>query len=95
MHYKSDGCFQTVAVEAELSFSQLLGFVALSETLTPQPAVSIVYAERGYWCDPYFVHGPEAKQNHKQHRMPSTGALYFCFSANPQSLTRKLNGFLT
>lgn len=94
MHYKSGGCFQTVAVEAELLFSQLLGFVALSETRKPPPAVSTVYAERGYWCDPYFVHGPEAKQNDKRHRTPSTGALFFCFGAYPQSLARKHNGFL-
>jgi len=63
MHYKAGGYFQTVAVKAELLFSQLLEFVALFETWMALPAENTVYEERGYCCDPYFVHGPEAKQN--------------------------------
>lgn len=65
MCYKAGGYFQTVAVKAELLFSQRLEFVVPSETLMTLPVVNTVYEERGYCCDPYFVHGPEAKQNHK------------------------------
>lgn len=65
MHCKAGGCFQTVAVKAELLFFQPLEFVALSETPMALPAENIVYGERGYCCDPYFVHGPKAKQTSK------------------------------
>lgn len=65
MRYKAGGCFQTVAVEAELLFSQLLEFVAPSETLMPPPVENMVSEERGCCWDPYYAHGPEAKQNRK------------------------------
>lgn len=67
MHCKAGGCFQTVAVKAELLFSQLLEFVAPSETPMALPAENVVYGERGYYRDPYFVHGPEAKQTRKRY----------------------------
>lgn len=76
MRCKAGGCFQTVAVKAELLFSQLLEFVALSETPLALPAESVVYGERGYCCDPYFVHGPEAKQTRKRHCALCWGATF-------------------
>lgn len=79
MHYKAGGCFQIVAVEAELLFSQLLEFVAQSEIRMALAAESIVYEERGYCCDPYFVHGPETKPNHRRYRAPSAGVLLLLF----------------
>lgn len=95
MHYKAGGCFQIVAAEAELLFSQLLEFVAQSEILMPLAAESIVYEERGYCCDPYFVHGPETKPNHKRYRAPSAGVLLLVFkvgftiSIQPRGSPRK------
>lgn len=79
MHYKAGEYFQIVAVEAELLFSQLLEFVAQSEIRMALAAESIVYEERGYCCDPYFVLGPETKPNHRRYRAPSAGVLLLFF----------------
>lgn len=90
MHYKAGEYFQIVAVEAELLFSQLLEFVAQSEIRMALAAESIVYEERGYCCDPYFVLGPETKPNHRRYRAPSAGVLLLFFRFyNFNAITRK------